>query len=296
MHDYVVRVLAKEAGVRALACTTTGLVQEASRRHDASAIATATLGYGLTAGVLLGALLKVQQRVALKVEGSGPLRKMVVEADSYGRVRAYVSVPDVHSPYHIGPEDVVEAMGREGILTVVKDLRVKDLHQGVVALQGQSLDSELVHYLTRSEQIPSVVEIGVRLTPGGAIDAAGGILLQTMPGQDIDALAYLADRLEDLPTLDVMLVDGHSPEDIIAQVFGPIHYETLEKRSLEFRCSCSWERSRQALKILGQEDVDSLLAEGEAVVDCHFCHERYLFGPAELEAILAELEQEESWS
>jgi molecular chaperone Hsp33 len=291
MQDYIVRVLAKEAGLRGLACITTELAQEAGRRHRTSPIATAVLGYGLTAAALLGALLKVQQRVALKVEADGPLAKMVVEADAYGRVRGYVVNPDLPSPPTIGAAEVAQALGQEGLLTVVKDLGLRDLSHGTIALQSGELDRDLAYYLNQSEQVPSLVEIGVA-TAGDQLVAAGGLLFQLMPGQDAGALRALAENLDDLPLLSTMLADGHKPAEILAQAFQDTEYEILEERPLAFSCSCSRERSRMALKILGQDDILGLIVEGEAVVDCHFCHERYVFDREELGEILDELERE----
>ncbi len=289
MGDYLVRALAKEAGVRGITCVTTELAREAARRHNAAPVAAAALAYGMTAGALLGALLKAQQRVALKVEANGPLRKLVVEADAYGRVRGYVAEPEVLWPLPIGPAEVADAIGYLGVLTVVKDLRLKHLYEGVVPLESGALDKELAHYLNHSEQVPSLVEIGVLLDGLGQVTAAGGMLFQLLPNAKPGTLDELSERLEDLPPLETFLADGHTPEEILASAMGPIDYMILERETLEFRCTCSRERSRQALLTLGREDVLALIAEGEAVVDCHFCHERYVFDTEELHAILQEL-------
>src|SRR5512147_1429425 len=143
--DHIVRVLAKEAGVLAMACSARSVVQEAARRHAASPVATAALGYGLSAAALMGSLLKVQQSVAIKVEGNGPLQKMVVESDSYGRLRGYVANPEWSVPGPVGATEVAGAMGRLGLLTVVKDLGVKNLYEGVVPLQTGELDKDLMY-------------------------------------------------------------------------------------------------------------------------------------------------------
>lgn len=292
MSDYVTRAYAREAGVRALVCITSDLAREAGRRHEMSALGAAALAHGLTAGALLGALLKVQQRVALKAEGDGPLRKIVVEADSYGRVRGYASVSDLPSLGDIGREEVARALGGQGLLTVVKDLGLRDLAQGTVPLETGEMDKELTHYLERSEQIPSLVEIGVTMGENGEIAVAGGLLIQPLPGQKAEAWEQIAARVAELPAMETLLADGHSPEEILARVLGDIPYEVLEQRPLSFRCTCSRERSRQALKILGPDEVLGLLVEGEAVVDCHFCHERYVFDRDELAEILDALEEE----
>ena len=266
------------------------LAREAAQRHAAYPVAAAALGYGLTVGALLGALLKAQERVALKVAGDGRLRKMIIEADAYGRVRGYIAVPDAASPPKIGRAAVSDAIGRDGLLTVVKDLRLKNLYRSVVTMASGELDRELTHYLNTSEQVPSLVQIGVGMADDGVLAVAGGLMFQTMPGHQPGALDQIAARLADQPPLEERLAAGLTPEAILAQGFGPIGYEILEVQPLEFRCSCSSDRSRQALRMLDAEDILALLAEGKAVVDCHFCHARYEFDREELESILHELE------
>jgi molecular chaperone Hsp33 len=289
MSDILVRAISKEAGLRGVVCGTLDLAREAVRRHAAYPIAAAALGYGMTAGALLGALLKVQERAALKVEGDGRLRKMIIEADAYGRVRGYVAVPDAVSPRHIDRAAVRDAVGRRGVLTVVKDLRVKDLYRSVVTLESGELDRELEHYMTVSEQVPTLVRIGVGMADDGQLAVAGGLLFQTMPGNRPGMLDQIAARLDDQPPLETLLTDGLTPEEILAQAFGPVAYEILERQPLEFRCSCSRDRSRQGLKMLDAEDILALLAEGEAVVDCHFCHARYEFDRKEFDGVQREL-------
>lgn len=292
MTDYLLRVWSKQAGVRALACTSTEIVREAARRHEASPVATAALGYGLTGAALLGSLLKLRQRLAIKIEADGPLRKLVVEANADGQVHGYVAEPDVPWPLPIGPWDVAEALGRNGILTVVKDLRLRDLYQGTIALETGELEKEITAYLNRSEQAPSLVDIGVHLDDDGRLVQAGGLLIQMLPGQDPAVIQGFSQRLDALPPLAARLADGRTPEQLIAEAFGAIPYEVLRTEPVTFHCSCSYDRSRQAIKILGEDDIVTLIAEGEAVVDCHFCHARYVFDRAALEAILDELEKE----
>jgi molecular chaperone Hsp33 len=291
MADYLLRVWSKQAGVRALACLSTEIVREAARRHEAAPVATAALGYGLTGAALLGSLLKLRQRVALKVEADGPLRKMVVEANADGQVHGYIAEPTIPWPLPIGPWDVAEALGRNGILTVVKDLRLRDLYQGTIALETGELEKEIAAYLNRSEQVPSLVDIGVHLDAAGHLVAAGGILIQLLPGQDPAVLQTLGRRLASVPPLAARLAEGRTPEQVIAELFAGISYEVLRTEPIEFHCSCSYERSRQAIKVLGEDEIVALIAEGEAVVDCHFCHARYIFDHDALEAILDELEE-----
>jgi hypothetical protein len=167
-NDYLVRILARDAGLLGLACTTTDLVNEAARRHAGHPVATEVLAQGLTAAALMGALLKIQQRVALKFEGDGPMRKMVVESDSYGRVRGYVARPELEGTARLHRPTPVEAIGHNGLLTVVKDLRLANLHTGIVPMSSHALAEDLAFYLNQSEQTPSLVEIDEVLAENGA--------------------------------------------------------------------------------------------------------------------------------
>lgn len=288
MQDYIVRAIANEAGLRALACVTTQVTLILAGRHKASPVATAALGYGLTGAALLGGQIKAGHRMSIKVKGDGPLLQMVTETDASGHLCGYVGESGVPWPLPIGPEDVAEALGRNGLLTVVKDVGLKDLVQGVVALESGELDQELVSYLDKSEQIPSMVEVGAPVDDQGRLMVAGGLLIQVMPGYDEAALRQMIVQIEDMPPVATLLADGETPEQILGRVFGPIAYDLLERQPLTFRCGCSRARSLQALSILPKEDLDILIGEGEAVVDCHFCKERYVFDVAELEGLSRE--------
>jgi molecular chaperone Hsp33 len=295
MGDYLIRVLAKEAGVRALICLTTELVNEAADRHQTSPTATVALSRALTGAALMGALLKVKQRVALKFEGNGPLRKIIVEADSYGRVRGYVDVPDADLPLIDGAHDLVHAIGQAGLLTVVRDLRLKELAEGVVPLAVSDIVGDLNDFFVQSEQIPTTVQIGEVVSADGRITLAGGLLIQDIPTQGSRAtFAQLQDRLQEMPPLIDLLRDGQTAHQIVAQLFTGLEYELLEERELAFQCDCSWERTREALLSLGAAEIEHLReTDGEIMVTCHYCGESYLFDEFDLEVMLAELSDSE---
>jgi molecular chaperone Hsp33 len=291
MEDYLVRIIARESGVRGLACVTTNLVNRICQKHETAPTATAYLGRALTGGALMGALLKIQQRVAIKLEGTGPLRKAIVESDAYGRLRGYVAVPDLDLPLKQGRPDYETAIGRAGLITVVKDLRLKELAEGVVPLDTGEVDTDLMAYFDQSEQIPTAVSIGLTMDNDGSVATAGGLLIQALPPHSDTIVSQLSDRLQELPPIAELLQSGKTPEAVLAEVFAGIEYEELEKRPLRFECGCSRERSEKALITLGKEEIQNLLDnEGEAVIDCHFCHERYVFDVFELELILEEME------
>ena len=290
MKNYMVRVISNALNVLGLACVTTDLVNEACRLHGTSATASAALGRALTGGALMASLLKDGQRLALKFEADGPLKKIIVEADSSGAVRGFVGVPDVDVPLKEGKLDVAGAVGRNGFLTVIKDIGLKELYNGIVQLRTGAIAEDIAFYFTESEQIPSAVGLGVFVEPMGDISAAGGFLIQTLPPSDESVVDKLVTRLEGMPPVTQNLRSGKTPEDMLEIIFEGIPYHILEKRELFLKCTCSRERIERVLISLGKKDIaDMIDAQGEAEVDCEFCRTRYHFNRAELEQLLQEM-------
>lgn len=295
MKDYLLKIMAKEAGVRAFAVITTETANDAKIRHDTSPTATYVLAKALTASALMGALLKVQQRIALKFEGNGPLGKTITESDSYGHVRGYVGSPEADLPLLAdGSIDIVHAIGQAGLLTVVRDLKLKQLYEGVVHLEVSNIDDDLTFYMNQSEQIPTHIETAVLLDDEGNVQFAGGLLIQELPSQDgSNAVQQVQEKLQELPPLLQLLKDGKTPNDLLALAFADIEFEELEERPVMFKCSCSRERTEQALISLGADELRNLIeTSGEAEISCHFCHEAYYFDKDELTWLLEELEDE----
>lgn len=287
MNDYLVRIITASGSVRALACITTELVNEACRRHGTWPTASVALGRALTGGTLMGALLKTGQRVALSFEGNGPLKKILVEADANGAVRGSVRVPAVHMEGEDGRLDVAGALGKAGLLTVTKDLGIKEPYRGIVPLATSEIGEDLAQYLTESEQIPSAVGLGVFVEPDNSVSAAGGFLIQALPPSDDAVVERLMERLAGLPPLTALLRQGTTPEDLLARLFAGIPYTVLEKRALAFVCSCSRERIERVLLSLGKQDLAELLEkQGETEVTCEFCLERYHFDRPDVERLL----------
>jgi len=285
MTDVLVRILAKEAGIRAMAALTTDLVDEGARRHNTAPLSTAVLGYGLTGAALMGALLKVQQRVAIKVEADGPAGKMITESDAYGRVRGYVANTELAGPLPVTRERVAEAIGSEGTLLVVKDLRLKSLYESAVPLVSGHLDENLTHYLLESEQIPSAVRMGVEMSESGELVAAGGVLAQVMPEYDEAAWAQIVARINEMdPGRE--LAEGRTPEDLLAHIFEGIDYEVLERRDVRFQCTCNREQISRLLLGLSVEELQALIEDGGAEVTCQYCGEVYRFDVDDLTAFI----------
>jgi len=239
----------------------------------------------------MGALLKSGQRVALKFEGNGPLKKIVVEADSNGLVRGYEGIPTVNLPPRGRKLDVAGALGKEGLLTVTKDLRMKEPYTGIVQLYSGEIAEDLTFYLVESEQIPSAVGLGVFVEPDGNVAAAGGFLIQSLPPANEELIDKLAGHIRKLPPITELLRSGKTPEDLLALIFADIPYATLEKYALALRCSCSRERVEKALITLGREELTSFLEQpAEIAVSCEFCHENYVFGREALERLVEEIQ------
>lgn len=286
MEDHLVRALAREAGVRVIVSGNTGLAQEAADRHGTFPIATIALGHALTGAALMGALLKVRQRLAMKFEGSGPLQKILVESDNNGRIRGYVSQPMIDLPYQ-ERRQIAAALGDTGLLTVVRDVLLPELVESTVPLGSGDIAAELTFFLNQSEQIPSLIDISHTVDDEGNLQTVGGLLIQALPPYETDIVQQLRNSTQELPPVADLLSSGQTPEEIAALLFGAMPYKLLEKRPLHFECGCSRSRSEQALISLGVAEIQHIInTEGEAVVDCHFCHEQYIFSRAELEALI----------
>ena len=289
MKDHLIRVISDEANVRAMACLTTATVGEACSRHRTSPTASVALGRALTGGVLLGALLKGRQRVALKFEGNGTLGKIVVEADPMCLVHGYVGNPGADLPLRDGRFDIPGALGRAGLLTVTKDLQLKSPYQGVVNLVSSEIAEDIAYYLTESEQTPSAMGLTTIPDDQGGIAVAGGFLIQSLPPANDAALETLTARIAAMPPLARLLFDGAGPKDILDRIFGDIPYEILGHQDVAFHCGCSRDRIEQALITLGGDEIRKLADQPEdTVITCEFCREPYAFTPEELRRLADE--------
>ena len=295
MKDYLVRAIAKSGSVRALTCVTTGVVSDVCRRHGTLPTATAALGRALTAGALMGAMLKTGQRVALRFEGNGPLKKIVIEADSDGSVRGYVGDAQVHLLRADGALDVPNALGRAGFLTVAKDLGLKEPYRGTVQLYTSGIAEDLALYLVESEQIPSAVGIAEFIEQDGSVTACGGFLIQAIPPVDPLVVEELMDHIEKLPPLSELLRSGKTPEEIMEMLLTGMEYDILEKREIGFACNCSRGRIERVLISMGKREIESMLQEQHgAGVTCEFCGEHYSFDEADLNRLIEEIEKEKA--
>ncbi len=287
MADQIVRALCLSGGIRVLVCNAGELAREICELQQASATAQIALSRGLAAGALMGALLKDGQRTALKFEGNGPLRKMIIEADSDGAVRGCVGNPAADLDPVNGKWNIAGLIGRAGFLTVSKDLGMGGQpYLGVVQLISSEIGEDLAYYLTDSEQTPSAVGLGATLSDDGHIATCGGFLIQALPKADGSELDTIMARIAELPALSGLLEDG-GPERVVRELFGDIPHTILESHDIFFRCGCGLEKVERALLTLGSLELQDMRAkENITEVTCEFCRKIYRLGPAELDNLI----------
>ena len=283
MQDHLVRVVSSDGLLRGVAAVTTGLVRDICQKQQTDLTATVALGRLLTGGALLGCLLKGQQRLALMVEGNGPLGKLSVETDAAGRVRGSIRNPLAGLPPKDDRFDVAGAIGKAGFLHVWKDLGLKAPYRSMVQLQSSEIAEDLAWYLTSSEQVPSSVALGVELDSEGQVAAAGGLLVQALPPGDEQRVDLLVERLQQLPPITSLLRQGLAPADILGQLFGELEFRVQTELPLLFHCPCSQEQIEQMLISLGADELQALADEQQRVeVTCEYCRKSYLFPREEL--------------
>ncbi len=287
VQDYWIRSVTDDGTVRAMAAVTTATVEQARRRHGTAPTATAALGRALTAAGLLGVALKAGQTILVRILGDGPLGGVLVMSDAVGMVRGYVANPDVHLPLTAsGKLDVGGAVGR-GTLHVTLDLGLRVPYHGSVPLVSGEIAEDLASYLVISHQIPSVVALGVLVAPTERVMAAGGLIVQVMPGADARTVSYLEQRAGALPAVTSMIATGRTPEEMVEAVLGEMPNQVVERGAVRFRCRCSRRKVRDVLISLGESDLRAILAEqGQVEVRCNFCGARYLFGDEDVEELV----------
>ena len=288
MSDYIVRAIAANASIRAFAATTKEMVEFAKNAHNTSPVATAALGRLLTAGAMMGVMMKGDKDVlTLQIKGSGPLKGITVTADSKGNVKGYVINPNVIIPANSkGKLDVGGAIG-PGILNVIKDMGLKEPYVGQTFLQTSEIGDDLTYYFANSEQGPSSVGVGVLMNKDNTVAQAGGFIIQLMPFTDEKIIDQLEKKLGEINSVTSMLDEGKTPEMILDYILGDFDVEIVDKIPTQFKCNCSKERVKKVLYSISKKEIEDIIKDNEPInVECHFCNTSYKFDIDELKGIL----------
>jgi len=288
MADYIVRATAADNQIRAFAATTRELAETARKAHNTSPVATAALGRLLSAGAMMGVMMKGEKDIlTLQVRGEGPLGGITVTADSQGNVKGYVNNPDVMlPPNEKGKLDVGGAIG-PGMLNVIKDMGLKEPYLGQTILVTSEIAEDLTYYFATSEQTPSSVGLGVLMEKDNTVKQAGGFIIQVMPFIEEAVVAKLEENINKIDSVTAMLDKGFTPEQILETVLEGMDIEYTDKLPAQFACNCSKERVEKALISVGRKDIKEMIDDGEPIeMHCHFCNTSYEFTVEELKEIL----------
>ena len=279
MKDYIVRVTAANAQIRAFACTTKETVEFARKHHNTTPVATAALGRLLTGGVMMGTMLKGEKDIlTLQVHAGGPLQGMTVTADAFGHVKGYVNNPNVELPLNAkGKLDVAAAVG-VGFMNVIKDLGLKEPYVGQTVLQTSEIAEDLTYYFATSEQVPSSVGLGVLVDKDYTVAEAGGFIIQLMPFAEDKVIDQLEENLKNVDSVTKLLGEGKTPEQILEHILAGFDMEITDIIPVSFECDCSKSRVEKVMISLGREELQKIIDDGEAIeVNCHFCNTNYKF-------------------
>ena len=272
MEDYIIRGMAANHQVRFFAAYSKNLVEEARKHHDTSPVATAALGRLLTAGAMMGTMCKNDSDViTIQIKCSGPIGGLVVTADAKANVKGYVYNKDVMlPPSKAGKLDVGKALDL-GVLTVIKDLGLKEPYSGQTHLVSGEIAEDLTYYFATSEQIPTSVALGVLMNKDNTVRQAGGFIIQMMPFAEEEVIAALEDRLKDFSSVTTHLDAGETPEDMMKKLFEGFDMEVEDRIPTQFYCNCSKERVSKAVISVGKKDLQEMIDEGKPIeVNCHF--------------------------
>lgn len=289
MSDYLLKSVCYDGQIRVFTIDATDTIAEAQRRHDTWSASSAALGRTMVGALLLGVMVKGDEKVTVKVEGNGPAGHIIADSNGRGTVKGYIANPKVSLPLNEkGKIDVRGAVGTEGTLTVTKDLGLKEPFAGQVPLISGELAEDFTYYMATSEQTPSAIGLSVLVDTDESIKAAGGFMIQVMPGATEETIAAVEKAVAEIPMVSRLMENGETPEEILNRLMSEGNAKILEKMPIAFECDCSKERFAGAIVSLGNKEIDDMITEdhgAEAV--CHFCGNKYHFSVEDLEELKA---------
>jgi len=288
MEDYMIRATAAGAQIRAFAVTSRELVEYARAAHNTSPVVTAALGRLMTGALMMGSMLKGEKDIlTLQINGEGPVHGLTATADALGHVKGYADNPQAMMPPNsMGKLDVGGVIGA-GVLHVMKDMGLKEPYFSTIALQTGEIADDLTYYFAASEQVPSVVALGVLMNRDNTVRQAGGFIIQLMPFTSEEVIGRLEEKLKEIAPVTSMLEEGNKPEKILENVLGEFGLEVTDKQPVSFQCDCSRQRVEKVLLSLGQKDRQELIDEGRDVeLHCHFCGRNYIFSAEEIKHLV----------
>lgn len=287
MTDKLIKALAIDNEIRVYVLNATNMVSEAQMRHDSWNTATAALGRAMVGTTLLGATLKGSDKLTVRIEGNGPIGHIVVDSNAQGETKGYIHNPKVSLELNgSGKLDVRGAVGTEGMLTVSKDLGMKEPFVGQVPLVSGELGEDFTYYMANSEQVPSAIGVSVLVNSDESVKAAGGFMIQVLPGATDETIDRVEETIAQLPLVSSLLESGETPEQILNRIVGEANSNILEEMPVSFTCDCSKDRFGDAIVTLGADEIQEMIDEdhgAEAV--CHFCRTQYEFSEEELEEL-----------
>ena len=290
MSDYIVRATAADAQIRAFAMTSKELVEQARAIHDLSPVITAALGRLLTAGAMMRSMLKGEKdTLTLQIHCDGPVRGLAVTADAKANVKGAALEPQVMLPPNaLGKLDVGGAVGT-GILSVIKDMGLKEPYVGQTQLQTGEIAEDLTYYFATSEQVPSAVGLGVLMERDNTVRQAGGFIIQLMPFASDETISALEEKLKEMDSVTNILDRGSSPEQLLELLLGGLGLEINDTIPAQYYCDCSRERVERAIISIGKKDIREMIDDGKPVeVRCQFCDRLYHFETDDLKKMLQE--------
>ena len=295
MNDYLVRGMSMDGFVKVVAIRSTELVRRGATIHKTAPNATAAFGRALTAASMMGNMQKVENgSMTLQIKGDGPIGTIVCVSDPTGNVRGYVYEPNVPVvEKYPGKLDVGATVGTDGMLTVIRDLQMKEPYVGSIPLVSGEIGDDIIAYFAQSEQIPTACALGVLVDTDCSVKVAGGYLIQLLPGAPDETIDKVEAGIKRAGAVTAMLEAGLTPEDILGQVCGDLGVVFMETTPVEYKCYCSRERVEGALISLGTKELTEIMNEGKDFpVECQFCDEKYLFTPADIQALLTKMKEE----